>query len=77
MPGIPTASGKDVLNALLAAGWEEKRVNGSHHILFKEGTGPPFSINVNGNKDLKPGTMKSIIRSAGLTLDEFIGLLKR
>ena len=28
-----------------------------------------------GGKDLKPGTLRSIIRQAGLTVDEFLDLL--
>jgi predicted RNA binding protein YcfA (HicA-like mRNA interferase family) len=36
----------------------------------------PFaSVTVPNHKELKPGTLRSIIRQAGLTVDEFLALL--
>jgi predicted RNA binding protein YcfA (HicA-like mRNA interferase family) len=55
-------------------GWELARVRGSHHQLqhpVKRGT---ISVPVHGSEVLAPGTLRGIIRSAGLTVAEFIAL---
>jgi len=39
-----------------------------------EGDGHHLSI-PGGRKELKPGTLRTLIRKAGLTVDEFIKLL--
>ena len=69
-------SGKAALRALQRAGFEVVRVKGSHHTLRKPGV--PASkviIPVHGAVDLPPGTLRSIIEQAGLTVDEFSALL--
>lgn len=52
---------------MLQKGWTQLRVNGSHHILVKEDEVRVVSIPVHGNKSLKTGTQKAIMKSAGLT----------
>ncbi len=74
MPELPIVSGKVALRVLQIAGWEVKRINGSHHILHKPGY-DPFPIPIHGNKDLKAGTLRNIIKSAGMTVEDFIGYL--
>nr|NNM89844.1 type II toxin-antitoxin system HicA family toxin [Bacilli bacterium] len=76
MPELPNVSGKDALKTFLLAGWTVKRIHGSHHIVHKPGH-DPFPIPVHGNKDLKPGTLRSMLKSAGMTVDEFTNLLKQ
>jgi predicted RNA binding protein YcfA (HicA-like mRNA interferase family) len=51
-------------------GWELKRVTGSHHIYVKEDVDAILSIPVHGNRDLPKGTLKSIMKDAGLTEDD-------
>ena len=52
------------------------RVSGSHHMLRKPGTPPcKVSVPVHGARDIPPGTVRSIITQAGLTVEEFIALL--
>ena len=49
-------------------GWGLIRISGSHHIFSR--AGPPrliVSVPVHGNTDLKPGTQRNIMRTAGLT----------
>ena len=60
-------SGKRMCKVLEEHGWTETRINGSHHI-YRRGD-PPISIPVpvHGNRDLAPGTQKTIMRQAGLT----------
>lgn len=74
MPELPNVSGKTALKLFLLAGWEVKRINGSHYIIHKSGY-DPFPIPIHGNKDLKPGTLRSIIKAAGITVDDFVKLL--
>lgn len=48
----------------LGHGWIMVRINGSHHIMIKEGH-LPVSIPVH-NKDLKIGTEQKILKDLGL-----------
>jgi predicted RNA binding protein YcfA (HicA-like mRNA interferase family) len=75
MPDLPAVSGKAVIAALAKAGFEEQRVKGSHHILKKPGHVYNISVPVHGNRALRQGTLRNIIRSAGLTVEEFVELL--
>lgn len=56
---------KELLNLLKKDGWEIKNQNGSHiHLINKTKPGKvqvPYH-----NKDLKPGTLNSILKQAGL-----------
>lgn len=45
------------------------RIKGSHHIYRRSGRSP-VSVPVHGNKNLKPGTQRAIMRAAGLTDDD-------
>ena len=46
---------------------------GSHLVLVKEGVRANLSIPQ--HKELSIGTLRALIRSAGLTVDEFLALL--
>jgi predicted RNA binding protein YcfA (HicA-like mRNA interferase family) len=73
---LPAVSGKTTIRALQKAGFALDRVNGSHHAMIHRG--PPFrlvSVPVHGNKALAIGTLGSILKQAGLTVDEFMALL--
>ncbi len=51
-------------------GWTLTRIKGSHHIYTKENPSIPsliIVIPVHGNRDLPIGTLKNILRDAGLT----------
>jgi predicted RNA binding protein YcfA (HicA-like mRNA interferase family) len=66
---------KEVLRALERAGFFVRRVSGSHYIL-KHPTNPVLRVTVPyHNRDLKYGTLQSIIKQAGLTNEEFLKLL--
>ena len=67
-------SGKEVIRALINAGFYIKRRKGSHVVLRR---GNPFSqVVVPEHKSIDTGTLDSIIEGAHLTVDEFIKLLK-
>ena len=59
-------SGPQMCRALERKGWTLQRVRGSHHIYGKPGHGP-LPVPVHGNKTLKPGTQRTMMRVAGLT----------
>lgn len=59
-------TGKEMVKLAEANGWEEIRVNGSHHHLKKEGFSKIVTIPVHGNKDLGKGLEKKILKDLGL-----------
>jgi predicted RNA binding protein YcfA (HicA-like mRNA interferase family) len=59
---------RDVLRALKADGWIEVRSKGSH-LQLKHPTKPGLvTLPMHGSRDIKPGTLASIERQAGLKL---------
>ena len=64
---MKTLSGKQLIRILERHGWKLLRVHGSHHIYGKEGSIIRLSVPVHGNKPLKVGLLKHLLKSAGLT----------
>ena len=51
------------------------RIVGSHHVMvFPGDTTRTVTVPVHSSRDLKPGTLRSIIRQAGFSVEEFKGL---
>lgn len=48
-------------------GWVLQRVKGSHYIYARAGSAAIVTVPVHGNRDLKTGTLKALLRDAGLT----------
>ena len=57
-------TGKELLKIALANGFTVDRINGSHHILVKDGL--TVTIPVHANKDIPIGTANKILRAMGL-----------
>ena len=76
MPSLPVVNGRETIRALERGGFLLDEIEGSHHIMLHPVTGRQVSVPVHGGRDLKPGTLRGIIRDAGLTAAEFIRLLK-
>jgi mRNA interferase HicA len=70
---LPVVPGSAVIKALEKLGYEVVRTSGSHHRL-KHPERSALSIPVH-NRDMKPGTLRAVVRQAGLTVEEFISLL--
>ena len=72
MPRLPALKPKMVIRALKRKGFLVHHTTGSHYFLKKDKlrVSVPFH-----NKDLKPGTLASIVAQAGLTVEEFVDLL--
>ena len=73
---LPVISGKRVIRALIKGGFAVNRIVGSHHVLVYPGDpSRTVTVPVHAGKDLKPGTLRAIIRQAGFTVEEFVALL--
>jgi predicted RNA binding protein YcfA (HicA-like mRNA interferase family) len=74
MSKLPVISGRKCVRALERAGFYLKRQTGSHLVLRRD---EPFAqVVVPDHKVLDRGTLRAIIRQAGLSVDEFVSLLK-
>jgi predicted RNA binding protein YcfA (HicA-like mRNA interferase family) len=73
---LPIVTGQRVVRALERAGFVVDRIVGSHHVLEYPGD-PTRTVVVpcHSGRDLKLGTLRGIIRQAGLTVEEFSALL--
>lgn len=74
MSPLPVASGREVVKALSKIGYVLDRQRGSHMILRQQ-TPPNRRLTVPDHKEVARGTLRAIIRQAGLTIAEFQGLL--
>ncbi len=73
MSKLPKISGRDCVKALKKGGFYFKRQEGSHMVLRRDN---PFAqIVVPAHKELDRGTLRAIIRQAGLSVSEFVDLL--
>ena len=72
MPPLPTLSGREVVKILGKDGWVQVRQRGSHMILVKEGH--IATLSVPDHKEIAKGTLRSLIRASGLTVEEFLAL---
>jgi len=71
---LPVVSGREARAALEKIGFVLARQRGSHMILRREA--PHSRLVVPDHKELTRGTLRSIIRDAGLTVEEFNELLR-
>ena len=74
MSKLPVLSGEQVCKILGKIGYHTDHQTGSHIILRQEDT-PHRRLTVPDHKELAKGTLRAIVRQAGLTLDEFKKLL--
>lgn len=73
MPKLPRdISGRQVVKAFQKDDWVIRR-RGPHIILEKESR--EATLSVPDHKVLDPGTLRTLIRHSGLTVNEFINLL--
>jgi len=70
MARLPRLSGREVVKVFESLGWEEARQSSSHIILVREGSSATLSVP--DHKEVATGTLRSLIRSAGLTVAVFV-----
>lgn len=72
MARLPVLSGAGVVRIFEKAGWTVDRRRGSHVILVKDEH--IATLSVPDHQELAKGTLRSLIRAAGMTTDEFESL---
>lgn len=70
MPKLPVISGAECVKALLKFGFVIEVQQGSHIILTRQA--PKKRLSVPNHRELDRGTLRAIIRQAGLTVAEFM-----
>ncbi|MFB2881823.1 type II toxin-antitoxin system HicA family toxin [Floridanema aerugineum] len=70
---LPVLSGREVVRVFESFGWEVVRQTGSHIILVKEGES--VTLSVPDHREVAKGTLRSLIRTAGLTVQEFVSAI--
>ncbi|MBU4374638.1 MAG: type II toxin-antitoxin system HicA family toxin [Euryarchaeota archaeon] len=73
MTKLPIISGRDAIKAFGRAGWFVERQTGSHVIMMK--TDSIITLSIPMHSEIKRGTLRSLIKDAGLTVEEFVSLL--
>ena len=70
MTALPVVSGREVVKALEKMGYVFDRARGSHMIL-RQHDPPHRRLTVPNHDEVAKGTLRAIIRQAGLTVEEF------
>lgn len=70
MKQLPTLSGREVVKLFVRQGWEVARQGGSHIILVK--SGHPATLSVPDHKEVARGTLRALLRAAGLQADDLL-----
>jgi len=73
MAKMPILRGREVAKIFESLGSEKSRQSGSDIILIK--TGSYVSLSIPDHKDVAAGTLRSLIKAAGLTNDDFLKLV--
>lgn len=71
---LPVLSGAQAVAAFHKIGYQVDRQRGSH-IILRHSRPPYRRLSVPNHRELAKGTLRTLIREVGLTLEEFIALL--
>lgn len=74
MSRLPVLSGKALCKALARLGYEIDHQTGSH-IILRNRFAPYRRLTVPNHKEIAKGTLRSILRESGLSIEEFQALL--
>lgn len=66
-----SVSGKELARVLERHGWTLLRIHGSHHIYGKPGSAVRLSAPSHGNKPLKIGLLRHLLKMAELQESDF------
>ncbi len=67
---LPVMSGREVVGTFGNLGWSVARQAGSHIILTK--AGEMVTLSVPDHREVARGTLRALIRAAGVTVQEFL-----
>ncbi len=73
MGKLGNISGKEAVKAFQNAGWQRIGQVGSHVVMVK--TGVRVNLSIPQHKELSVGTLRALIRNAGMSVDQFLELL--
>ena len=73
-PRLPVISGRDAVRTFEKDGWRLVRQRGSHMIMARLGVSVVLSIP--DHRELKRGTLRGLIRKAGLNVEGFNTLIQ-
>jgi predicted RNA binding protein YcfA (HicA-like mRNA interferase family) len=74
MSKLPVVSGRDLVKPLAKFGYLSDHQTGNH-IILRHPTPPHRRLTIPNHKEIAKGTLRNILREAGLTLDELIAFL--
>jgi predicted RNA binding protein YcfA (HicA-like mRNA interferase family) len=74
VPKLPVVSGIEIVKALAKIGYETDHQTGSH-IILRQKEYPYRRLTIPNHKEIAKGTLRAIIRQAGLTLEELLEIL--
>ncbi|APB33169.1 YcfA family protein [Gloeomargarita lithophora Alchichica-D10] len=69
---MKSISGKRLCKIVEQKGWVLRRITGSHHIYENLEVDQILSIPVHRNQDLKVGTLKALMKIAGLSEEDLL-----
>ena len=72
---LPVVSGEETVKALYRAGFRVVRQKGSHVRMERRTDEGVVKVTVPMHPTLKKGTLRIILKQAGLTVEEFLKLL--
>lgn len=72
-PSLPVLRGRELVLVFESLEWQVARQSGSHIIMVKEGE--TITLSVPDHREVAKGTLRSLIRMAGLTVAEFMAAL--
>lgn len=75
MSSLPVVTGEEAIKAFSKLGFSVARIRGSHHIMKKEGHRHLLTVPVHPGQTLKTGTLRSLIRDAGIIREQFAELV--
>ena len=73
MARLANISGNEAAKAFEKAGWHAMGQVGSHLVMVKPGV--RVNLSIPQHKELSVGTLRALIRHAGMTVEEFLALL--
>ncbi len=68
---VPAVTAREVVRALARDGWGTRHQTGSHLILQHPTKWGTVTVPMHAGRTLKQGTLKQILRQAGLSAEEF------
>lgn len=73
---LPVLHPRKVNKALAKVGWKKEHQSGGEYIKYKEGQPNPIAVPYHGGRDVKRGTLRGILKAAGVSRGEFLKLLR-